>query len=147
MGRRINADRELVRTVNDLNTRSLRLLKDFIAFKENILREVGKGKLFTVNYPLLIEHILREARLYCTTVEELLDNRQLSYKNLRKTEKFWNQIMMEHALFIRGLLDPTEEALIQTANKFAMEFRELFADHVLREANHYIRLLGTESEG
>ena len=133
--------------MNDLNTRSLRLLKDFIAFKENILREVGKGKLFTVNYPLLIEHILREARLYCTTVGELLDNRQLSYKNLRKTEKFWNQIMMEHALFIRGLLDPTEEALIQTANEFAMAFRELFADHVLREANHYIRLLGTESEG
>lgn len=193
-GRWINADRELVSAVNNLNRRALRLLNEFIAFKESILREVRDGKLFTVNYPLLIEHILREARLYCTTVEELLNNRQLSYKNLRKTEKFWNQIMMEHALFIRGLLDPTEEALIQTANKFSMEFRELLeqarrqdcramgmteealaetlkirdfkaagtkgilnceiasiilpllADHVLREANHYIRLLETGSE-
>lgn len=193
-GRRINADRELVSAVNNLNRRALRLLNEFIAFKESILREVRDGKLFTVNYPLLIEHILREARLYFTTVEELLNNRQLSYKNLRETEKFWNQIMMEHALFIRGLLDPTEEALIQTANKYAMEFRELLeqarrqdcramglteealaetlkirdfkaagtkgilnceiasiilpllADHVLREANHYIRLLETGSE-
>lgn len=193
-GRWINADRELVSAVNNLNRRALRLLNEFIAFKESILREVRDGKLFTVNYPLLIEHILREARLYFTTVEELLNNRQLSYKNLRKTEKFWNQIMMEHALFIRGLLDPTEEALIQTANKLAMEFRELLeqarrqdcramgmteealaetlkirdfkaagtkgilnceiasiilpllADHVLREANHYIRLLETGSE-
>ena len=192
-GRRIDADRELVRAVNDLNRRALRLLNDFIEFKENILRKVREGRLFTVNYPLLIEHILREARLYCTTVEELLDNRRLSYNNLRKTERFWNQIMMEHALFIRGLLDPTEEALIQTANQFAMEFKELLeqarkqdcramgmteealaetlrirdfkaagtkgilnceiasiilpllADHVLREANHYIRLLETGS--
>ena len=33
--------------------------------------------------------------------------------------------MMEHALFIRGLLDPTEEALIFTADDFAMDYRAL----------------------
>lgn len=193
-GRRIQLDRELIREVNALNRRALRLLNDFIDFKESILRLVRENRLFTVNYPLLIEHILREARLYCMTVEELLDNRELSYKNLRKTESFWNQIMMEHALFIRGLLDPTEDALIRTANQFAVEFGELLkrarkqdcramglteealeetlkirdfkaagmkgilnceiasiilpllADHVLREANHYIRLLETGGE-
>lgn len=95
---------------------------------------------------------------------------------------------MEHALFIRGLLDPGEEELIHTANDFAKDYRRLLeasaaandrmirsgnslaltqkfrdfkragvegieacqirslilpllADHVLREANHYIRLL------
>lgn len=107
-------------------------------------------------------------------------------------KEFWNRIMMEHALFIRGLLDPTEEELIETADNFATQFRRLLekarkqdckalgmteealeearkirdfkdagtegildckiasvilpllADHVLREANHYIRLLETE---
>lgn len=103
--------------------------------------------------------------------------------------------MMEHALFIRGLLDPTEEELIDTADEFAHEFKclrkeaqamtdvtidyvtnqtlfqtiqlrnfkkagtegisnceirsiivPLLADHVLREANHYIRLLETHEE-
>ena len=116
---------------------------------------------------------------------------KLSYNNLKKTEDFWNQIMMEHALFIRGLLDPSEDALIKTADQFAGEYKELLekarkqdckalemteealeetrrfgkfkaagtegilkcdissiiipllADHVLREANHYIRLLET----
>ena len=33
--------------------------------------------------------------------------------------------MMEHALFIRGLLDPTEVKLIETADKFAAEYQEL----------------------
>lgn len=181
--------RRMVPMVHRLNQRSLRLLNGLIDFKEDILREVGNGNLFTTNYPLLIKHILREAKLYRATVEELMQNRQPSYKNLRKTEDFWNQIMMEHALFIRGLLDPCEEELINTADEFAKEYcrlleqakqqdcrasglteqslaetlkyREfktagtegilnckidsiilpLLADHVLREANHYIRLL------
>ena len=57
-------------------------------------------------------YILREARLYCRLVEQLLDNGCIPESVLLETECFWNQIMMEHALFIRGLLDPTEEELI-----------------------------------
>ncbi len=181
--------RRMVPLVHRLNERAFRLLNGFIDFKENILKEVGNCKLFTTNYPLLVKHILREAKLYRATIEELMQNKHPSYKNLRKTEDFWNQIMMEHALFIRGLLDPCEEQLIDTADNFSKEycklleqarcqdmaatelaerslketlkyreFKEagtegilnckidsiilpLLADHVLREANHYIRLL------
>lgn len=180
---------ESVEAINILNQRSLELLKDFICFKEKILEEVKKGQLFNANYPLLIEHILREAKLYRATIKELQENRNLSYQCMRETEEFWNQIMMEHALFIRGLLDPSETELVKTAHNFAMEYKELLekarvqdcramglteeileetlkyrdfkaagtegileckiasvilpllADHVLREANHYIRLL------
>lgn len=67
--------------------------------------------------------------------------------------------MWENAFFIRGLLDPCEEELICTANDFAMDYKKLLeeakrkdceitglilpllADHVLREANHYLRIL------
>ena len=182
--------RELVRIVNSINERSVELLKGLIAFKEDILKEVCEGRLFTANYPLLIKHILREAKLYCTTIEELMQNRRTTCGNLRETEEFWNQIMMEHALFIRGLLDPCEEQLIDTADEFAEQYKKLLAmaktqdcramdeltrrsleetlkyrefktagtegildckiasiilpllaDHVLREANHYIRIL------
>ena len=183
--------REVIQRVHWFNQRAIRLLNGFIAFKESILEEVRRGRLFTVNYPLLIEHILREARLYRASVMEVMSNRRPTYKNLKSTEEFWNQIMMEHALFIRGLLDPAEEELIDTADKFAEEFKillekarqqedtalglteatlketmairdfkaagtegilnreiasiilPLLADHVLREANHYIRLLET----
>lgn len=145
------------------------------------------GEIFTLNYPLLIEHILREARLYRKYVEILEREGDLPERLMKDTECFWNQIMMEHALFIRGLLDPCETELFCTADQFAKEycklldatrnaqkrtlskesltqtlqFRDfkaagaegiqqskirsiilpLLADHVLREANHYIRLL------
>lgn len=188
-GCQARVDGELMQAVSDINRRALQLLDGLIIFKESILAAVSEGKLFNANYPLLIQHILREAKLYRTTVKELMENRELSYKNLRKTEEFWNRIMMEHALFIRGLLDPSETELIETADNFAMEYKELLerarkqdckalglteealaktmryrdfkaagaegildckiasiifpllADHVLREANHYIRLL------
>ena len=33
--------------------------------------------------------------------------------------------MMEHALFIRGLLEPSEEELIKAANDFAIDYKKL----------------------
>lgn len=181
---------ELTRIVNRLNRRALQLLQELITLKENILDEVGKGKLYHASYPLLIQHILREAKLYSTMIEDLMREDCTSYNKLKQTEEFWNQIMMEHALFIRGMLDPSETELIATANQFANEYEALLegeraqdwrlmqgitqksleetlryqkfktagvegilnckiasvilpllADHVLREANHYIRLL------
>lgn len=183
-------NREIIRIVHHINEQSITLLNGIIEFKENILREVERCNLFTANYPLLIKHILREAKLYRSTIDNLMHNRQVSYKGLFGTEEFWNRIMMEHALFIRGLLDPSEDELIHTADDFAMDYKKLLkmakeqdcrvinslteesleetlkyqefktagtkgilnceiasiilpllADHVLREANHYIRIL------
>lgn len=177
--------------VRQLNQRALELLKGLIAFKEKILSNVLSCKMFTANYPLLIEHILREAKLYREYVLTLEREGGLSSRSMRETECFWNRIMMEHAQFIRGLLDPSENELIDTADSFAKEYSELLeacknaqgrversaslnetlrfknfktagvegiedckirsiilpllADHVLREANHYIRLLKSES--
>ena len=173
--------------VRQLNTTALKLLDGLIDLKESILKSVQSGALFTLNYPLLIEHILREARLYRRFVLTLQREGNLPEQSMRETETFWNQIMMEHAQFIRGLLDPCERELYCTADGFSKEycallsasrcaqnkaltaqviqetrkFRDfkaagtqgieqnrirsmilpLLADHVLREANHYLRLL------
>ena len=176
--------------VQRINQKAACLLDGLIAFKESILHDVKHCCLFTANYPLLIEHIIREAKLYRSFVRELEKEGCLCPQNMRDVELFWNQIMLEHALFILGLLDPTEAQLIKTADEFAndyaclleeasrkncitireltqrtveetMRYRDfkaagtkgivecniaslilpLLADHVLREANHYLRLL------
>ena len=178
--------------VRDLNRRALKLLDGLIGFKESILQGVLQCKMFTLNYPLLIEHILREARLYRRYIEILEREGDLRRQTVRETECFWNQIMMEHAQFIRGLLDPSETELYCAADGFArdycrlldasrraqdrtltqaslaqtLKFRDfkaagtrgigrceirsvilpLLADHVLREANHYLRLLQCVSD-
>lgn len=182
-------DERILHEVEALNKEVLPFLEGLINFKENVLENVLSCKIFTFNYPLLIEHILREAKMYRTQLLALINNR--NFKNsVRETELFWDRIMMEHALFIRGLLDPTENKLINQANDFANDFEELIektksvndqaikcitektlietkairdfkragtiglneceiraiivpllTDHVLREANHFIRIL------
>lgn len=176
--------------VRKLNGRALQLLDGLICFKESILKNVLKCQMFTMNYPLLIEHIIREAKLYRKYLHMLEKDGEINCRSMREIECFWNRIMMEHALFIRGLLDPCETELIGMAEGSAKEFEALLrqcssaqdrtltassleetvklrdfkaagakgiqecrirsvilpllADHVLREANHYIRLLKDE---
>ena len=182
-------DNGMVQRVRRLNQRILHLLDGLIGLKERILKGVLSCELYTTNYPLLIEHILREAKLYRQTIMDI-ENGCAKEMSSKTTQMFWNQIMMEHAEFIRGLLDPTECELIHTADDFARDYCELLeaaqkqdcrvrdeltrktlettekyrdfkmagtdgitkcnirsiilpllADHVLREANHYLRLL------
>lgn len=186
----INA--RIIKAVCDLNSRAKKLVSGLISLKKRILSEMLSCKIFTANYPLLIEHIIREAKLYYSYIDALDNSKDIEKDDIEKVELFWDRIMMEHSLFIRGLLDPSEDDLINTSNNFAKEYSELIekaksmtnktiesvtndtlaetiklrdfkkagtegineckiksiilpllADHVLREANHYIRLLNT----
>lgn len=119
----------LEQRVAEINRRSIELTTALIQFKQNVLSNVLSCKLFTVNYPLLIEHILREANLYARTVQRLQNREEILLgKDIIEQELFWNQIMGEHALFIRGLLDPTEHELIVAAQNFGNEFSKLTAE-------------------
>ena len=73
-------------------------------------------------------HIIREAELYEKYIRNLESDCEKEQENLQMIEVFWNQIMMEHALFIRGLLDPTECELIKTADSFANEYARLMIE-------------------
>ncbi len=179
--------------VSRINSRAIRLISELIVFKATVLEMQNRCEMFTVNYPLLIEHILREARLYLELVRKLQRQGFIDLKrDVLEQEAFWNRIMAEHSKFIRGLLDPTERELFAIANDFANEFDQLereaiaaidrmipgekvtedsliateairdfkaqategllscnirsiiiplLGDHVLREANHFLRLL------
>lgn len=195
-GNRGMVSRETVFQVRMLNQQMIRSLNGLISFKEEILGEVTRCRLYTANYPLLLEHILREAKLYRQMISGLEQSGRIAAPDLRNLEIFWNQIMMEHAQFIRGLLDPTECGLMETASGFAKDYCRLLeearqqdckamnaltaktiqttkqyqqfktagtegitgceirsvilpllADHVLREANHYLRILEQAQKG
>lgn len=180
-----------------LNQRAIELVSALIEFKNLVLTNVLSCKMFTVNYPLLIDHIIREAKLYVKMLQRLQKRELINVEEeALEQESFWNRIMAEHSKFIRGLLDPTENELINVANNFGHEFDmltqeslqamdktiplakvtndsldetkkiqefktkgaqglldckiksiiiPLLGDHVLREANHFLRLLNNYS--
>lgn len=191
-------DPKLENEVCMINQRAIYLITNLITFKTNILDNVLSCRMFTMNYPLLIDHIRREAKLYLSIVKRFQKRENVNMeKEMYQQEAFWNKIMAEHSKFIRGLLDPTENELLNLANDFANEFDSLtieviealdkslslqevtkesleaterirdfniqgtsglidckiksiilplLGDHVLRESNHFIRLLKKFSE-
>lgn len=184
----VNANDELINNISMLNRKTLPVIKNLINFKNDVLNRVVSCRLYTTNYPLLIIHIMNEAKMYYNLLLRLENKEPFTEKYIYEQEIFWNKQMKEHAEFIRGLLDPTEKELIKTANNFANEYEEimknysnnpktltdislketlsfkefktagtegilsckirsiiipLLADHVLREANHFIRILNS----
>lgn len=113
----------LEQSVFELNERVIVLLNGLIEFKTKVLNDVLACRIFTFNYPLLIDHLLREAKFYLLMVQRLQSREIVDIeRDALEQEVFWNRIMAEHSKFIRGLLDPTEDDLINTANNFGREF-------------------------
>lgn len=120
---------DIVRSVTELNQRAMVAANQIILFKSRLLRDVLACKVFTTNYPLLIDHILREAQLYLNTLIMLQNRQEVNFvQDAVYQEIFWSRIMAEHAKFIRGLLDPTEVKLFDTANDYGEKFDELTAE-------------------
>lgn len=117
-----NYNRKLIADISKLNTNTLALLEKLIEFKKGILNQVLTCKMYTTNYPLLIAHIINEAKMYYKLLAKIESKEGFSKDYIYEQEIFWNNIMKEHALFIRGLLDPSEDNLIQTASQFANEY-------------------------
>ncbi len=181
--------------IQNINSYALNLVEKTINFKTRVISNVLNCKLFNRNYPTLLNHVIEEAEFYYKILTALENYADLPIKNeLIKKEVFWNHIMEEHALFIRGLLDPSEKKLFNIADNIAKEFEKLtekakkfldnnliskeiteqsqkatkniikfkksgteglikceiksiilplLADHTLREAYHYLRILET----
>ncbi len=180
----------IIHQVKQLNRHALRLLNGIISFKERILTNMLSCQMAVNVYPTFMSHIIHEAKMYRKCIR-CIETKPHSDCNTRKQEQqFWDQIMKEHAMFITGLLDPTEEELMDTSRQFADTYKKfldqtehtkeinwesltentlketllfrdfkdvavkdisdckiksmilpLLADHVLREANYYLRLL------
>jgi len=119
----------LEQRVSMLNDKAMELIKALAQFKTMILSEVKSCKIFTSNYPLLIDHILREAMFYFQIVQRLQKREEINLeRDMYEQESFWNRIMAEHSKFIRGLLDPSENELINVANNFGNEFDNLIKE-------------------
>lgn len=90
---------------------------EFIEYKRRLLRARIQCQLGGGLYPLLIDHITREAVHFLNVLEWGQPMRAASFQQLTREEIFWLRIMKEHLEFIIHLLDPSERNLINTAEE------------------------------
>ncbi|NLM10896.1 MAG: DUF2935 domain-containing protein [Clostridiaceae bacterium] len=99
-------------------------VKDIIEFKAKLLRLLIQCKAEPgSNYPLLLDHIRREAMHFLELLKKPEAKEPLFM--LLQEQVFWLRIMKEHIEFIIHLLDPSERELLNQAEGLRQTFSRL----------------------
>ncbi|HHV93866.1 MAG TPA: DUF2935 domain-containing protein [Firmicutes bacterium] len=99
----------------ELLTELRQAVREFVQYKQRLLRASVQCQLGGGLFPLLIDHITREAVRFLNRLEREQPITNPGFQELTQEEVFWLRIMKEHLEFIIHLLDPSERALINTA--------------------------------
>ncbi|RFB15223.1 DUF2935 domain-containing protein [Bacillus sp. HNG] len=115
-----------VTLVRKLNEESIELVHGFRNFKRNLLILIINCKISGFNFPLLVDHIAREAEYFMRTLKKFNQGVLDPIQDAIISENvFWLKIMMEHSRFIASLLDQSERNLVKAALKFGDDFETL----------------------
>lgn len=101
-------------------------VKNIFSFKRHVLHLIVECKIGGSNYPLLIDHISREAMYFLKLLQKFQDgDMKCPVDSIVSDNVFWLRHMADHARFIAGLLDPSERGFVEKANAFAVQFEQL----------------------
>ncbi|WP_258168237.1 MULTISPECIES: DUF2935 domain-containing protein [Paenibacillus] len=114
-------------TIREFNVEVHNAAAHIWAFKRKVLGLILQCKLpGQNNFPLLVDHISREANYFRNRLEELNSGRlEPLHDAIIDENVFFLKIMADHAKFIGHLLDPSERKLVEQAREFSHEFDTL----------------------
>lgn len=102
-------------------------VKNIFAFKRHLLLLLVECRIRGgANYPLLIDHISREALYFLKLLGKIRDG-EMKYPvdAIISENVFWLRIMADHLKFIRGLLDPSEREAFNQTQSLSDKFDQL----------------------
>ncbi|WP_149096021.1 DUF2935 domain-containing protein [Paenibacillus terrae] len=114
-------------TIKEFNTEVRNAATNIWAFKRMVLGLILQCKLpGQTNFPLLVDHVSREANYFRNRLEELNSGKLEPLPDAIIDENvFFLKIMADHAKFIGHLLDPSERKLVEQAREFSNDFDTL----------------------
>ncbi|QTD43255.1 DUF2935 domain-containing protein [Sporosarcina sp. Te-1] len=96
------------------------------AFKRKVLGLILSCKIISNNFPLLVDHVSREAAYFAKRLKELNEGKLKPLPEaIIKENVFFLRIMADHSKFIGHLLDPSERKLVEQARDFSHDFDQL----------------------
>ncbi|WP_289137091.1 DUF2935 domain-containing protein [uncultured Brevibacillus sp.] len=95
-------------------------------FKRHVLGLIIRCKILGNNFPLLVDHVSREAAYFRKRLTQLNTGTLDPLPDAVINENvFFLRIMADHAKFINHLLDPSERKLVEQARDFSHDFDQL----------------------
>lgn len=102
------------------NRSNVEMLKPYSDWKRRMSDAQSSGKMRSLVWPTFFDHTATEADHLASRLEQF--SRGDISTDMKRTAKFWTQIMGEHADFVAHLLDPQERDLIMKAMQTGTAF-------------------------
>jgi hypothetical protein len=119
----VNSD---LRQVQAFNTEVYQAAVAIWSYKRKVLDLTLRCEIRHNNFPLLVDHISREAAYFANRLKELNEGKLAPTPDKVIEENvFFLRIMADHSKFIGHLLDPSERKLVDQAKEFSHDFDQL----------------------
>ncbi|MBM4764783.1 DUF2935 domain-containing protein [Bacillus sp. B15-48] len=119
----VNSD---LRQVQAFNSEVYQAAAAIWSYKRKVLGLTLNCQIRHNNYPLLVDHISREAAYFANRLKDLNEGKLAPEQDTVIQENvFFLKIMADHAKFIGHLLDPSERKLVEQAREFSYDFDQL----------------------
>ena len=116
---------ETMEKIDNLNNESLELINDFKLFCQEIKMKIEGGELFSYSYPDFFNYMYDEISVYGRDIERILSKKDYTAFYISEYTYYFNELLRESALYIRGFLDTKEGDIFDMASFYINAFANL----------------------
>lgn len=121
----VEPTKENIEDVNTLNNRMYKYLQITLENLKHLNTDIKNGSIFLYIYPLGVDHLIKETEFFKNKLERLKEKVNNDPTYVYNSNYFHSCFMKEHSLFIRGLINPTNEECIKKANIFIDHYNSI----------------------
>ena len=130
---------EAINKINDLNNEAMSLISDFKAFCSEIKTKLDRGELFSYSYPDFFNYMCDEISVYGRDLDRIMSRDDYTNFYLSEFTYYFNELLRESALYIRGFLDTRDQDIFDMASFYVNAFANL-TEKYLKKTDSNINL-------
>ena len=116
---------ETMAKIDELNKESMNLINDFKDFCGEIKTKLDSQELFSYLYPDFFSYMYDEISVYGRDIERIMSKKDYTDFYLSEFTYYFNELMRESALYIRGFLDTINQDIFDMASFYVNAFANL----------------------
>lgn len=121
----LNVTDELVKTIENINSRALTITKDFTTLCNDINKKLVTNNLFSYSYPTMYEFMVYQTSIFNLELDRLINKDKIDPLFALNYEFLGSNSMRTIALFINKLVDIKHKDITLKSQEFADRFDEM----------------------
>ena len=126
---------EYIKKIDALNNKAISLIDDFKDFCSEIKTKLDNGELFSYSYPDFFNYMYDEISVYGRDLERIISKKDYTLFYLNEFAYYFNELLRESALYIRGYLDTKHQDVFDMASFYINAFANLSLKYLKNNNN------------